>query len=197
MDATPGKRGLADDDDNVDQTDIAAALRGDEAAFARIVARHQDAVAAQMWRFSRNHGTHRELVQEVFVEAYLGLRGYRGSAPFVHWLRRIATRTGLRHWRRQARDRGRREALARAAPDPGAWSTGDSSEAAELLHTLLARLGPEDRLVLTLQYFDECDTREIAARTGWSRPAVKVRALRARRRLRALLEDLGIGSIAT
>ena len=49
------------------------------------------------------------------------------------------------------------------------------------------------RLILTLQYFEECDTREIASRTGWSRTLVKVRAFRARRKLKALLTEAGFG----
>jgi RNA polymerase sigma-70 factor (ECF subfamily) len=182
-------------EDAADQRDIAAALRGDEAAYARIMARHQDAIAAQMWRFSRDHATHAELVQEVFVEAYTSLRSYRASAPLRHWLRRVATHTGLRHWRHQARDHRRRAQLAAEAAAAPDWRAAEEpSEAAAALHGLLARLGPEDRLVLTLHYFEECDMREIAERTGWSRPAVKVRALRARRRLRLLLEAHGIRS---
>lgn len=66
-------------------------------------------------------------------------------------------------------------------------------EAAETLHRLFAKMAPEDRLLLTLFYVDECTTSEIAARTRWTRTGVKVRLYRARNKLRALLKTEGIG----
>ena len=179
--------------DNVaaeDRADIAAAVRGDERAYARLVQRYEADIARQMWRFTRDRATLEELVHDVFVEAYLGLAGFRGNAPFLHWLRRIATRCGYRHWKRQARDRVRRETETAWEPPP---ANADPSEAAEYLYTLLEELDTKDRLVLTLLYFEECDTREIAERMGWSRSLVKVRAHRARKKLRLRLETAGYG----
>jgi DNA-directed RNA polymerase specialized sigma24 family protein len=60
----------------MDQRDIAASLNGDGEAYARLVRHYQDQVAAQMWRFTRHPAVLEELVQEVFVEAYL-CRRYR------------------------------------------------------------------------------------------------------------------------
>ncbi len=177
-----------------DQRDIQASRKGDEEAFARLVRRYETQVAAQMWRFTRDRGTLEELVQDVFVECYRSLAGYRGRAPFLHWLRKIATRTGYRYWKAQARERRRKAQLEawqnEQAPMP---ADPEPSEAAEYLHRLLERLPPADRLVLTLQYFEECSTREIAERTGWNLALVKVRAFRARRKLKALLERAGFG----
>ena len=59
---------------------------GDPEAYRRLIERHQDHVARILWRFSRDRRTHEELVQDVFVEAYLSLGNYRGKAPFEHWL---------------------------------------------------------------------------------------------------------------
>jgi RNA polymerase sigma-70 factor (ECF subfamily) len=156
-----------------DRQDIAASLGGDEAAFARLVRRHEAAVANLLWRFTRQPAQREELVQETFVEAYFGLGRFRGEAPLEHWLRRIATRV--------------------AAPD----GPGDPAAAGAAAHALLARLPPAERLVLTLMYFDDCQIKDIARRMGWTRAMVKMRAYRARRRLKAiagrehLLERLG------
>jgi RNA polymerase sigma-70 factor (ECF subfamily) len=65
----------------------------------------------------------------------------------------------------------------------------ESSIAAEILHALLARLPTADRLVLTLMYFEQCSTKEIAARMGWTRATVKMRALRARKKLKKIAES--------
>jgi RNA polymerase sigma-70 factor (ECF subfamily) len=172
-----------------DGRDVAAALSGDGGAFARLVERHQDAIARHLYRFTRDRAVHEELVQDVFVEAWQSLRGWRADAPLRHWLRRIATRVGYRFWtartrRREAERPADDELLARlaAAPDDIA-----PREAAELAHALLAKLPPRDRLVLTLVYLDGCSVRQAAELTGWSQTMVKVQAHRARKRLAALL----------
>jgi RNA polymerase sigma-70 factor (ECF subfamily) len=184
--------------DRADAEDIQATLGGDGEAYARIVRRHQGAVARLMHRFTRESGPREQLVQDVFVEAWRSLRGYRGDAPFPHWLRRIATRVGYQHWRERARDR--RHAAPADDEDSGSGradrlaTTTDPSgprEAAELVHSLLALMSPRDRLVLTLVHLEGCGTREVADLTGWSRTAVKVAAFRARKRLGALLRNRG------
>jgi RNA polymerase sigma-70 factor (ECF subfamily) len=175
-------------EDAADRADVAAALGGDGEAYARIVRRHQRGVTARLWRFTRDRGTLEELVQSTFVEAWRGLRGFRGEAPLEHWLHRIAVRTGFRHWRerRVERERGVRplppdDVLAAAPEDP--------ARAGLVLHDLLERLAPRDRLVLTLLAVEGHSVAEAAALTGWSATMVKVQAHRARARLRRLLED--------
>ena len=181
--------------DETDRQDIQASLGGDEAAFARLIRRHEPAVAALAWRFTREPAAREELVQDVFVEVYFSLGGYRGDAPLEHWLRRIATRVGYRFWKRRSR-RGREEPLADLDP-PAAPGEVDPSAAGVAVQSLLSRLPPPERLVLTLMYFDDCSVQEIAERMGWTRPMVKMRAYRARQRLKAiaqrehLLERLG------
>jgi RNA polymerase sigma-70 factor (ECF subfamily) len=64
------------------------------------------------------------------------------------------------------------------------------------LERILATLSPEDQLVIRLTALEERPLREVAALTGWSRPLVKVRAFRARRRMReALLALLATESL--
>ena len=178
--------------DDPDGSDIQAALAGDGDAYGRLVRRHQDEIARRMWRFTRDRRELEELVQDVFVEAYVSLRGFRGRAPFVHWLNRIATRVGYRFWKRQRRVASHETPLQdwdgfleTEDPEPSA------GEAAELLHRLLEQLPPRDRLVLTLLYLEELTVAQAAERVGWSQTMVKVQAHRARKKLRVLLEKAG------
>jgi len=171
--------------------DIRQSCKGDSDAYRRLVERHQDHVAGIMWRFSRDLRVHEELVQDVFVEAYMSLAAYRRKAPLSHWLARIATRVGYRYWKKKARRRERElftlEEWDRLPDEPA--EKMDSSQAATLVHRLLARLRPRDRLVLTLRYLEECDVAETARRTGWTKSMVKVQTLRARKRLENLLAE--------
>lgn len=195
----PGGADASVDSQPDDITDVEQTRRGDPDAYRRLIGRHQEHVARILWRFSRDRGVHEELVQDVFVEAYLGLNNYRRKAPFEHWLARIATRVGYRYWKEKAR---RRDAETfdlrewdRAVSDDGIADGMDADHAAALLYDLLAQMPPRDRLVLTLRYLDQCDVAETARRTGWTKTMVKVQTLRARNKLRKLVEQTG-GAVA-
>lgn len=173
-------------DSGVDRAEVEASLGGDHDAFARLVGRHQPAIARQMLRFTRDRGQREELVQDVFVEAYSSLAGFSGRGSFAAWLRVLAVRTGYRFWRERDRERARRASADEALPP--APDGNEPREAAEWLHALLAKLPPRDRLVLNLLYLDDCSVAEAAELTGWGLSMVKVQAFRARKKLRALLD---------
>jgi RNA polymerase sigma-70 factor (ECF subfamily) len=177
--------------DPADRRDVELSLAGDHGAFERIVGRYQNDIASTMWRFCRDRNTWEALVQETFVEAYFSLAGYGHRAPLLYWLRRIATRVGYRWLRNEYRHREREP---RESHDVGhvasqAKDRNETAELAEWVHAMLGRLKPRDRLVLTLLYLEECTIEEAAARTGWSVSMVKVQAHRARKRLRATLDE--------
>jgi RNA polymerase sigma-70 factor (ECF subfamily) len=68
---------------------------------------------------------------------------------------------------------------------------GSQIEAREVLDWALARLTPEDRMVLKLVYMEGLSVRETADLLGWSTANVKIRSFRSRNRLRKLLKDAG------
>jgi RNA polymerase sigma-70 factor (ECF subfamily) len=177
--------------ETTDWSDVTASVRGDDEAYGRLVKRYEKPITGLLWRFTRDPAQCEELVQQVFVEAYFSLKTYRGDAPLLHWLRKIATRTGYRFWRERAKEPQETslpefdvleeiEAVDEDRIDP--------AEAAAVLHSLLDRLPPDDRLVLTLMYFEDCGTKEIAERVGWTRAKVKTQALRARRKMKEIAE---------
>ncbi len=171
---------------------IAAALGGDHESFARIVEKYQSSIAQQMCRFSRQPAVVEELVHDVFVEAFLSLRSYRSTAPLLHWLRKIAVRTGYRYWNRTARERKGTVSLSEIAKGLELQASGNlttPNAASELLGDLLDQLSPRDRLVLTLLYWDDCSVAEAADLCGWTQTMVKVQAFRARKRLKQLLDE--------
>jgi RNA polymerase sigma-70 factor (ECF subfamily) len=171
--------------------DVRRSLQGDPEAYRRLIERHQEYIGRLLWRFSRDRRVHEELVQDVFVEAYLSLGRYRGKAPFVNWLSRIATRVGYRYWK-QVNRRKKRESFTLEEWDqlPGdSVEKMDASQAAALVHRLLGQLPPRDRLVLTLRYLEECDVSETAQRTGWTKGMVKVQTWRARKKLEKLFTE--------
>lgn len=170
---------------------VAAVLQGDDEAFSSLVEKHQATIAQQMQRFSRDATVVEELVHDVFVEAYVSLKSYHSKAPLIHWLRKIAVRVGYRYWKRRVREREAAVPLSVVGERLHNFEAGAArpSAAADILHGLLERLSPRDRLVLTLLYWDGLSISEAADLTGWSQAMVKVQAHRARKRLKALIEE--------
>ncbi len=175
----------SDLDGHSDQALIRACLSQDDNSFAELVGRYEGAVTSILWHFTRDRLVLEELVQDTFIEIHFSLRRFRKGAPFFPWLRAIATRVGYRYWRKRRRDSDRRTLAAeRLRAEPRG-----PSNAAEHVYGVLELLNPKDRLVLTLQYFEGCNTKEIAERMGWTLSLVKVRAFRARRKLKKLLME--------
>ncbi len=178
---------------DVDLEDIRQSRNGDSEAYRRLIERYQRHIGQILWRFSRDRLIHEELVQDVFVEAYLSLDRYHGKAPFVHWLSRIATRVGYGYWKQKARQKKKENfSLTEWDELPDDSIKGmEPSHAADLVYKLLGQLPPRDRLVLTLRYLEDCDVAETAQRTGWTKSMVKVQTWRARNKLRNLFKQIG------
>lgn len=181
-----------DMEQSVDIEDVRASRQGDPDAYKRLIERYQQKIGRIMWRFSRDHLVHEELVQDVFVNAYLSIRTYREKAPFEHWLIKIATRVGYHYWKQQARQKNferfsleQWDQLVTEAPEEM-----DSSRSAELLHNILGQLPPRDRLVLTLRYLEGCDVAQTAHRIGWTKSMVKVQTNRAKKKLEKILSQM-------
>jgi RNA polymerase sigma-70 factor (ECF subfamily) len=188
--ATRARASVADHD----MRDIRDSLQGDGNAYARLIGRYQTKVATRMWRFTGDERDHEELVQEVFVQAFKSLAGYRGEAPFEHWLAVISTRVGYRFWRNLSRER-----LTHWVPiedlDQLTFTEPheiDPKWAADILHRLMDRLPHRDRLVLLLRYVEEYSVQETADLTGWTQTMVKVQAWRARKKLKKLFQESGL-----
>jgi RNA polymerase sigma-70 factor (ECF subfamily) len=172
-----------------DEDLIRATLSGDDEAFAGLVRRHKRKVFSIVARFARNEAELDDISQEVFVKVFQTLKKYRAEAPFEHWVSKITINACYDQLRKQRRE-GHNVPL-----DDVAFSLGDlpkedagRSEALQILRPALAKLRPEDRMVITLLNLEEKSVREVSALTGWSEANVKVRAFRARKELKRILE---------
>jgi RNA polymerase sigma-70 factor, ECF subfamily len=180
--------------------DLARRARdGDESAFEEIVRRYSSRVFHIASRFFRQRSQVEESAQEIFLRAYTRLADYEGRGSFEGWLTRIATSTCINLIRYNKR---RPEFIDLTAEETD-WleeklttagsrqrSVEDNLVAADLANKVLQTLSSDDRLVLTLIDGEEFSVKEVAEMTGWSEAKVKVRAFRARRRMREAVEKL-------
>jgi RNA polymerase sigma-70 factor, ECF subfamily len=174
--------------ENADWNDIEACLNGDAEAYKRLVQKYEEQIARLMWRFAPNRANCEKLVQDVFVEAYFSLKSYEGKAPLLHWLKKIGTRVGYKFWKEQDKTRRFLPLQDFDFVEKNDENSIDPDKAAEILYALLEQLTRADRLVLTLMYFENCSIEEVTRRTGWTSPAVKSRAMRARKKIKEIAE---------
>jgi RNA polymerase sigma-70 factor, ECF subfamily len=174
---------------------ISAARKGDPASFEPLVAKYQARVFATARRYARRESEVEDIVQEVFIKAFQKLEGFRGEAPFEHWLMRLAVRTCYDFLRGHQRNRetafteltdSESDWLDRFVAEPDS-AREDADAARELVGKVLTRLSPPARLIITLLEIEEKSVKEIAKITGWSVPLVKVRAFRARAEMKKIL----------
>ncbi len=140
-----------------------------------------------------------DLSQEVFLKMFTRIEQYKGSVPFTHWVSRIAVTTCIDQLRAQKRrlefrwaDLSENEAgvLDSVLTSERDVAPDDALAARELVHKLLDQLKPEDRLVIQLLDLEQKSVAEVSQLTGWNQALVKVRAFRARRKLKKFFEDL-------
>jgi RNA polymerase sigma-70 factor (ECF subfamily) len=143
--------------------------------FAELVRRHQSRVFAILHHYERDAQRVEDLAQETFLKAWRALLDH------------------LRHQKRRKNEMS----LAELGDDALDWlrsgdetSEIDARNAGEILSHAMRELSPNDRVVLTMQELEGHSFKEIAAATGASVIAVRVRAMRARTRLKRALEKI-------
>src|SRR6187402_3684002 len=85
-----------------DEELVASATAGDLESFNQLVVRWERPIYALAYRTLGREEDARDVVQEAFLRAYRGLRGFRGDAKFSSWLYRI-TLNLCRDWIRRER----------------------------------------------------------------------------------------------
>jgi RNA polymerase sigma-70 factor (ECF subfamily) len=173
-------------------------IAGEINAFESLLLRYKDNVL-EVVKKHVPYNEVEEIAHDVFVRAYQSLPTFKGRSSFRQWLSAIAVRACYDFWRKRYRSRElpmsslteeHREWLEKGVSNRSGQSFDDKAsqkEARELLNWALDRLSPGDRMVLELVYLEGLSGKEAADLLGWSVANVKIRSLRARRKLRNLL----------
>ena len=181
---------------------VQAALRHDDEA-ARELVRRLYPLVAKMVRSHRPRRTSEEdLCQMIFIKVFQKLGHFSGKVPLEHWVSRIAVNTclsqieserirpELRHADLSEEEQAVVENLAASseqlAPDRQLASR-------QLVEHLLEMLKPVERLVIDLLYLQGRSVEEVHQITGLGAAAIKVRAFRARQKMKAQLTKIGAG----
>jgi len=160
---------------------------GDSQAYADLVHRHLKRVFAICLSLLGEQADAEDAVQEIFLKGYEKLDSLRDREKFGPWIGQIA-RNRCRDILR-ARGRHRQQTLPKILPQMVCDQAEQAPEDFGDLRDALARLPEEHRQPLLLYYFDGRDTRSVARELGLTQGGACARLHRARRQLRALLEE--------
>lgn len=173
-------------------------LAGDNFAFEQIFDRHKRLVAVIAARYFRKPDEIEDIVQMSFARAYTQLDKFRGEhdRSLASWLIRITANICFDTLRAQKRKPETLTCdLSDAEVDSLVELTADTSRsqerslvATDLSEKLLAQLPVEERALLQMLYGEEMSVAEIAGVLDCSTANVKIRAWRARKTLRKLLQ---------
>jgi RNA polymerase sigma-70 factor (ECF subfamily) len=175
---------------------VQAALQHDDEAARRLV-RELYPLVAKLVRSHRPRRTAEEdLCQMIFIKIFQNLAQFSGKVPLEHWVSRIAVNTCLNQIQSEKVRPELRHAdmteeevavLENLAATPAELAPDQRLASRQLVEHLLETLKPSERLVIEMFYLQGRSVEEVHKLTGWSTALVKVRAFRARQKMKKQL----------
>ena len=180
--------------DNINQEILHRCRQGDKEAFRTVVQTYQRMIFALAARLLCNEEDAKDVVQETFIKVWVNLEHYDETQNFRTWIYTIATRLCIDHLRQRSWTEPMPEDEERFALYVAEEKSDLQLENAQLLgiiHTLVARLSPKQRLVFTLVCLENLPTSEVARITGLDAAKIKSNLYVARHTIQEQLKRLG------
>jgi RNA polymerase sigma factor (sigma-70 family) len=174
------------------------ARSGDDNAARELIRQLYPLVAKIVRGYRARRTAEEDLAQMIFVKVFQNLAQYSGKVPISHWVSRIAVNTcrnqliaeKARPELRHADLSEEQVAMLENLASDDALPPDRKLAARDLVEKLLAMLKPVERLVIDMLYLQERSVAEVQKLTGWTAATIKVRAFRARQKLRKQIGGL-------
>jgi RNA polymerase sigma-70 factor (ECF subfamily) len=183
----------------VTQTDEAIALhvqKGDVEQFGELIKRYEPKMTRYARKFLFQGDDVKDLVQEVFIKAYVNIQSFDTTRRFSPWLYRIAHNEFINAVKKKSRLPVFSFDFDALLPQFIAKETAESKVAQadikRLLDTCLDKLGPKYREPLVLYYIEEMEYKEIAEILKIPVATVGVRLSRGKAMLRQIAVKLNV-----
>ncbi|NCC26073.1 MAG: sigma-70 family RNA polymerase sigma factor [Deltaproteobacteria bacterium] len=169
---------------------------GDREAFAPIVEAFGPAIHAFISRLIPDRETARDLTQETFLRAFVGIVRFDPTKPLAPWLHRIALNL-VRDRARSARIRPEAQTGPDAVPDIEDTRASDPADDLserqdrQAIRAAMGRLPAEYREAVALRFFQDLSFAQVAAVLDTSEAAAKMRVYRGLERLQNILGTRG------
>ncbi len=179
---------------NSDILYIDKVLAGNLNAFSYLIDRHKDKAFNLAFRICGNREEAEEIAQDAFLKAFRSLKDFRKKSSFSTWLYRIVYNTSIS----LVRARGLRVLSLEEFPADAVDFLSESKNEDEaidnyrnsLVNFALQKLQEEERGLITLYYYDDLETDEIARITGIRKQNIKVRLFRARQKMADIIKTV-------
>jgi RNA polymerase sigma-70 factor (ECF subfamily) len=180
---------------------VEAALRNDDEAARELVRRLYPLVAKLVRAHRPRRTAEEDLCQMIFIKVFQKLSQFSGKVPLEHWVSRIAVNTclnqieaekarpELRYADLSEEEQAVVENLATSARE---LAPDERLASRQLVEHLLGLLKPVERLAIDLLYLQGRSVEEIRKITGWSVALIKVRAFRARQKMKGQLAKISV-----
>ncbi len=167
---------------------------GDRSAFGELARRHGSGVRALLRRLGAQPALADDLAQDAFLAAFERIGEFRGDGAFSGWVKRIAARLFIKHWRR----RGRLETFVEDAPEAGDDAAAELQAGQKIdLDAALDTLSAPERLCVTLCYGGGLTHAEIAQTLDTPLGTVKSHVKRGLDKLKRRLGAEALPDVAT
>lgn len=177
---------------------VKAALKGDEKAFARLLARYKDTIYFMLLKMVNNRSDAEDLTLEAFGKAFKNLHQYSPTYAFSTWLFKIASNNCIDFLRKKKgifvtienNDQNENsEQVKLPSKDPNPEEKLIRIQKAILLRKVVRRLRPRYQTLVELRYFREFSYEEIAKELNLPLGTVKAQLFRAREMLFKMIES--------
>jgi len=185
--------GPADNEADDDKLLVEQFGQGDDSAFDRIVERYLTDISTLASRLLAWPGEVEDVVQNVLLAAFLGLKKFRCQCGLRTWLFTITINKCRTHrYKRMLHGRLFSKAFDKEAPDgrPVADKMLIDRETFERVRRAVRALPQRYREPVVLRYLQELSTEQIVEILGISKNVLQVRLNRARNRLKQDLAEL-------
>lgn len=180
---------------------IARAKAGDDEAFAQLMRDNEKRIYNLTLRMTGNPEDAMDLAQEAFLNAWRGLKFFKGDSAFSTWVYRLASNACIDHLRRKKRRQDIDLPMPADEEDDSQPDIPDERfqpeqelERQELRRAVadgLEQLSDEHRQVLVMREINGLSYQEIADVLDLEAGTVKSRIARARNSLRKILQENG------
>ena len=178
---------------------VAEARAGNGESFTTLINQYDRHIYRLALNITGNQEDAEDVLQDSFLKAYSNLNRFQGDSRFYTWLVRIAVNEALMKLRKRRGASWVSLDEPVETDDPGLmprevedWADNPEqgyakAELQDILNHAIEKLEPQFRSVFVLRDVEGFSTEETATMMGLSVPAVKSRLLRARLKLRELL----------
>jgi RNA polymerase sigma-70 factor (ECF subfamily) len=155
-------------DERTDEVIAVEVQRGDIESFRVLVERFEPKINRYANRFLFNGDEAKDLVQEVFIKAYVNIKSFDADRRFSPWIYRIAHNEFVNALKKRTKERANTSLFDfdTLFPHLMAKETADAAfnnhEMKKMLEDCLDKISPKYKEPLVLYYFEEMDYKEIA-----------------------------------